>query len=165
MVSAVVVEALDTYWNPYIEAEEFGTIAERLLDVNYRDEVIPEVSDVNVKFADSYWRGTTDVRWNAGNRTDVITSPAGHRLYPSFDSNGHRVIRYFDTPNSNVTFRISYRVGDLLAVTMIRSVKVNDKWRNRVTGSYVTEFQWSDFGLLAEQRATYWIMAQLNKSL
>lgn len=171
MASAVVVDALDTYWNPYVAQDEFTTITERLMD-QHNDEYTDDVTRVNEKSADIFWRGTTNVSWNANHkvRMDRITTPAGQVLYPNFDSCGNRVVVYYHEDGTATKFTISYRqfspVNNLLRVTMARGVNLSGKsWTYKVVDSYGSKFEWSDFGELAEQRLTYWIMAQLNKSL
>lgn len=167
MASQTVVEALDYYWNPFVEQDEFTTITERLSDWR-NDEVTNEVSRVNDKSADTFWRGTTDIRtWKSETkRSDVITTPAGHKLYPSFDRFGNRLIRWFIDDESNYTFRISlHRVdrGEFIQVTMFRNVKTaTGYWRGTELSHINLTNPYSD---LTEQRAMFWILGKLNLSL
>lgn len=160
------VRALDEYWNPYVEVEDFNTQTEEWLDVNYRSHnfATSEVESVNVKSADIFWRGCSDVRsWKPElQNRDKFTTPAGHVCYPSFDKFGNRIIRHFDTADSNYTFRIRV-IADRFVVEQFRNVRKNGKWSGRKIADVTV--QGSCYSDLSEQRATYAIMAALSKSL
>lgn len=169
MASAVVIEALDNYWNPYTPTEDFVTVTERLMDRHY-DEFDPEIDSVNLKSADKFWRGTADPRsWKPElNRTDVITTPAGYKLYPSFDRFGNRLMRWFDSDKSNITFQFSVNhlsrtQTEWVTVRMYHNTKTaTGYWRGKLIDSHIFMNPYSE---LTEQRCTYWMMAKLNRSL
>lgn len=163
------VAALDTYWNPYEAAEEFNTVAELYEDSNYRNSYTDEVSRVNDKSANIFWRGTTDVRSYKPElqRQDTITTPAGHKLYPSFDKFGNRIIRWFDTADSNITFRFMAVTGPdnsngSFEVAMFRNIRRDGKWSGKLVDKHHFVNCYSE---LSEQRATYWMMSKLSRSL
>lgn len=165
--------ALDKWWN---DSEALATnedrftinddtlVSDYVKPIEYDNSCTADVTTVNEKSADIFWRGTSDVRsWKPELQArDTTVTPAGHKLYQSFDKFGNRIIRWFDTTDSNVTFRIRV-VADTFVVEMFRNYRVNGKWRG--SNSQTTYVAPNCYGDDAEQRVTYWIMSKLSRSL
>lgn len=165
MASTVVIDALDRYWNETEQQPEFVTVTERLMDKSF-DEYEDEITFVNDRSANTFWRGTTDVRsWKPElKRQDTFETLSGLKIYPHFDKYGNHVLRHFIDNSHNITIRIravftSHGDG-FIAECFLNTKLKNNRWQGRKVAEFKSR---NCFTELSEQRVTYWCMTQFDR--
>lgn len=152
---AHVTECAEAYWN----AESYY---HNLSEAQYE----PEVTRVNDRYADTFWKGTTgttDVKAVA-RRTDLIWTLDGYKLYPGWDRFGNRLITYWQNNRVNIRFRLSVQDNEQVVVEAYLDVYHEKwgKWYGEKIGQYKCGKYYQD---VTEQRGTYWIAVNLSKLL